>query len=55
MFYYLHLLTLLFIDSYSEKIQKVPDPVGASFHPGGHFGLLSQKMDSTINKYFDTQ
>lgn len=44
---------LLFIDSYVEKIQKVPDPVGASFHPGGHYGLLSEKMDSTINKYFD--
>ncbi|CAH1724901.1 unnamed protein product [Aphis gossypii] len=40
--------------SYTENIQRIPDPVGATFHPGGHYGLLSEKMDSSINKYFDT-
>ncbi|XP_015379062.1 PREDICTED: DNA-directed RNA polymerase I subunit RPA1 isoform X1 [Diuraphis noxia] len=40
--------------SYTETIRRVPDPVGASFHPGGHYGLLSEKMDSSINRYFDT-
>jgi len=37
------------------QLQRIPDPVGATFHLGGHYGLLSEKVDSSINKYFDTK
>ncbi|VVC30096.1 RNA polymerase, alpha subunit,RNA polymerase, N-terminal,RNA polymerase Rpb1, domain 4,RNA polymerase [Cinara cedri] len=39
---------------YTEKLSSLPDPIGAAFHPGGHYGLISEKMDLSIDNYFKT-
>ncbi|XP_050537291.1 DNA-directed RNA polymerase I subunit RPA1 [Daktulosphaira vitifoliae] len=38
---------------YSLKFDKLKDPVSATFHPGGHYGLISEKMDMAIDEYFN--
>jgi len=46
------LLIILFFYSYTENFKRIPDPIGATYHPGGHYGLLSEKMDLSIDDYF---
>lgn len=43
------------LNSYSDGLRRVPDPVSATFHPGGHYGLVSEKMDLSIDNYFNTK
>jgi len=47
------LLTLFFFDSYTASLKRTPHPVSATFHPGGHYGLISEKMDLSIDDYFN--
>lgn len=45
---------MYFLNSYFKN-SRIPDPVSASFHPGGNFGLISEKMDLSIDNYFNTK
>lgn len=51
LFYYY----LLFFNSYTKGLKRIPDPVSATFHPGGHYGLLSEEMDSSIDNYLNSR
>lgn len=44
-----------YFNSYNKKIKKIPDPVSSNVLKGGHYGLLSEKMNSSINNYFNTK
>ncbi|XP_050436612.1 DNA-directed RNA polymerase I subunit RPA1 [Adelges cooleyi] len=39
--------------NYAISTGKIPDPVSATFHLGGHYGLISEKMDLSIDDYFN--
>lgn len=43
----------MFFYSYTKNLKRLPDPVSATFYPGGHYGLVSEKLDLSIDDYFD--
>jgi hypothetical protein len=44
---------MVLFNRYNKSLRKIPEPVSATFHPGGHYGLISEKMDSSIDEYFN--
>lgn len=44
---------MILFDSCNKSLRRVPEPVSATFHSGGHYGLISEKMDSSIDEYFN--